>query len=275
MISFADRALLALSDPTGLANLLAPPPGPPPDGLKLLIQSVYDLQNVTMDALSGLRVDSIQVQRPLFADAKYRGTLVRTQPSWENTDVVVDRTIPASPVWVDLVARLSIDIALQVDAGGIESVVTRGLAAFSTLQEFRDNFSYIDLDAFMTRHQLVTVDDLRDAYDYLITEIKLTAPGPFDPNDPNNRHSVTLDLAVLIQPDIDLTASLRAAAQVARIAAGEVLAGADPVLGPPENPFAIAIVLPAAELAGSGTSVAAVTDLYARCGVLALFTDPP
>ena len=134
VISFADRALLALSDPTGLANLLAPPPGPPPDGLKLLIQSVYDL-DVTMDALSGLRVDSIQVQRPLFADAKYRGTLVRTQPSWENTDVVVDRTIPASPVWVDLVARLSIDIALQVDAGGIESVVTRGLAV-SALRNF-------------------------------------------------------------------------------------------------------------------------------------------
>lgn len=275
MISFSDRALLALSDQTGLANLLAPLPGPPPDGLKLLIQSVYDLQNVTMAALSDLRVGTIEVQRPLFADAKYRGTLIRTQPSWENTDVAVERTMPVAPVWVDLVARISIDISLQVDAGGIESVVTRGLAAFSTLQEFRDQFTYMDLDAFMTRHQLVTVDDLRDAYDYLITEIKLTAPGPFDPNDPNNLHTVTLDLAVLIQPDIDLTASLRAAAQLTRIASGGVLAGADPVLGPPEHPFALAIVMPAAELANSGTSAAAVTDLFARSGVLALFTDPP
>lgn len=275
MISFTDRAILALSDPTGLANLLAPPPAPPPDALKLLIQSVYDTQNVTMAALAGLKVEQIQLQRPLFATAKYRGTLIRTQPSWENTDVAVDRSMPVVPIWIDLVARVSVDIALQVDAGGIESVVTRGLAAFNTLQEFRDQFTYIDLDAFMARHQLVTVDDLREAYEYLITEIRLTAPGPFEPGDPNNQQTVTLDLAVLIQPEIDLTGGLRAAALLAQVASGEVLAGTDPVLGPPENPYALAIVMPAAELATSGTSATAVSDLYARRGVLALFTDPP
>jgi hypothetical protein len=56
-----------------------------------------------------------------------------------------------------------------VDEGKVATILTRDL--WFTLAEFRNNFRFIDLDAFMAKHSISTVEELRAAYQYLLTEI--------------------------------------------------------------------------------------------------------
>lgn len=274
MVSFNDRALLQLSDPDALTALLAPDPAAPPSTLTTLLDASYDTDNVKIDRVAAVHVDQLQVQQPVFPAWCERGTLMRTQPSYGNTDVTLQRTRAVDPQWVDFLARISLDIVVAVDAGGIDSVLSRALADFTTLAQFQAQFSFIDLDAFMARHNLTTVDDLRNAFEYLRAEIHFTQPPPFDSNDPANLHTVGVTAAVLIG-STDLTATLRAVALVLKIADDVISVAPDLLLGMPEHPWAPAVIFSAADVAAAGLVTADITTLLANQQVLALFASPP
>jgi hypothetical protein len=272
--SYSDRALLQLSDPNALTTLLAPDSSAPPSALTTLLEASYDTSNVTIDRVAAVHVDELQVQQPVFPAWCERGTLVRTQPSYGYTDVTLQRTRAIDPQWVDFLARISLDIVVAVDPGGIDSVLSRALADFSTLEQFQAQFSFIDLQAFMTRHHLTTVDDLRNAFEYLRAEIHFTKPPPFDPNDPSNLHTVGVTTAMLIG-STDLTATLRAVALIREIADDVIGVAPDLLLGMPEHPWAPAVIFSAADMTGAGLVAADIATLLANQQVLALFASPP
>ncbi|SDD71715.1 hypothetical protein [Rhodococcus tukisamuensis] len=123
----------------------------------------------------------------------------------------------------------------------------------------------------MAAHHLSTVEDLRDAFDYLVAEIRLRQPPPFDPNDPANVHTLHVTLAMIAIDPLDLTESLRAARLVSRAAQGIV---AKPPTSIPVEviaPYSIAVIFSQAALTGSGFTAAMVRDLFAQVGVMTLF----
>jgi len=272
---FVDRALLQLADPAGLKTLIAPGPGVPVAGLELLLGSVYDLEHVRVDQITAVTVTDVRLQYPLFPLDRHRGTWTRIHPDYLSTDVSVDTRSGTEPAWVDLLARVRVHTVAEVDPGGIESALTRGLADFTTLDEFRDQFRFVDLDDFMARHHLSTVEDLREAFEYLLTEVHFRAPGPFDPADPANTHDIEFDLAVLIRDGIDLAGALRAAATVRAIADQTRVGPKDALLGQPESALAVAVVLDDAAVTGTGVTATAISQLLAREQVLCLVADPP
>jgi hypothetical protein len=272
MVGFEDRALLQLSDPPALQALLAPA-GAPLEGSAALIASVYDTDTVRLDTVTAIAVTDVRVQVPFFAARRHTGTWTRAQP-YESTDVTVV-TGGGPPVWADLLAHVSLRTVTEVDPGGIESTLTRGLREFTTLQEFRDQFLHIDLDAFMAHHRLATVEDLKEAYEYLVTEVHLRKPGVFDPADPANAHEIGFDLAVLVADGVALTTLLRAAATLREVADRTRVASKDALLGTARHALAVAAVLEGAALTAAGLTVPAVTRLLAREQVLCLVADPP
>jgi hypothetical protein len=273
--NFVDRALLQLADPAGLQTLIAPGPGVPASALEMLVGSVYDLEHVRIDQITGVTVSDVHVQYPLYPVERHQGSWSHTQPSYVITDVAIDSRWRAEPTWVDLLARVRVETTAEVDLGGIESALTRGLADFDTLDDFRDQFRYIDLDDFMARHKLVTVDDLREAFDYLLTEVHLRTPGPFDPADPANVHDIEMDVAVLIRDGVDLAGLLRAAATVRTIAEQTRVGVKDALLGLPDCPLAVAAVLDRGAVTDAGLTPATVGRLLAREQILGLVADPP
>lgn len=203
MGGFVDRTLLRLGDPARLAVELSTP-APDPQALGMLLASVHDLEHVRLESISQVAVPELRVQLPLFPAARQVGTWTRTQPSYVVTEVAVENRGGVDPVWVDLLARLRVTLVAETDPGGVESVLAKSMDDFATLEEFREQFRYIDVDDFMARHRLQTVEDLREAFEYLITEVRFRAPEPFDPADPRNQHDVEFELAVLIEAGLGL-----------------------------------------------------------------------
>ena len=161
----------------------------------------------------------------------------------------------------------------EVDPGGAEAVVSRGFDDFTTLDEFRARFGFIDLDDFMARHHITTVEELRDAFDYVVTEVRLHQPGPFDRNDPANTHTLAVTLAATVVDPFGLAEGLRAARLVQE--AAKDLTGPAPA-GIPAEPiaaYATAAIFSAAALGEAGLKATDVEQLYAAQGVVSLFLN--
>ena len=117
------------------------------------------------------------------------------------------------------------------------------------------------------------MEELRDAFDYMVTEVQLRTPPPFDPADPVNTHQVAVTLAAVAIDPFDLAEGLRRARliqQAARDLTGPTPAGfpAEPIAA-----YAPAAVFSAAALADAGLTAAQVEQLYAAQGVVSLFLN--
>ena len=272
MSGFVDATLLQVSQPAGLTALLAPSGAPTPQRLTLLAEAVYGLEGARIDSLTGVTVGEIVLQRPLFAVHRLAGTWTGVVPTYGRSDLALERTGAVSPQWVDALATVRLRAIVELDAGVVESVRTAEIEGFTTLDEFRDRFRFLDLDDFMARHRLSTVEELRDAYRYLLTEIRLRAPPVFDAGDPANLYDVEVPLALLIRDQLDLTAALRDAKLLRALARDAVAVPAPKALGEVLHPWAVAVVFPRASLVPAGPSEAAVHQLFAHEQVLSLFS---
>src|SRR5262249_25005922 len=236
--------------------------------------AAYDLPFATIHDVPEIAVRRREVERPIFPLTQTSGTWTQTNPSYARTDVAYQALNGAEPTWLDVAAELDVTLVLEVDGGQVASILTREITGFSTLEEFRARFRFIDLDAFIARHRITTVEELKQAYHYLLTEVHLQAPGPFDPASPANRHRFTLGVAVLIREAIDVAATLRVA-KLTRTVAERVLAyRRDADGGEARTPYAPLVIFPEAGLAGLPFTAEALRTFFAAEGILALFVTP-
>ncbi|MFG1997548.1 hypothetical protein ACGFNU_00180 [Spirillospora sp. NPDC048911] len=271
MTSFRDRVLLQLSDPAALGALLRPAGDTGHQLVNTVLAAAYDLSAVRIDQVTDVAVDELELQRPLFRTDRLVGSWTRSVPSYTRTELDLDRAGSRDPAWIDVLARLRITVVAEIDPAGAESVAAVPVEGFTTLEQFRQLVPFLDLDAFMAEHGLTTVADLRNAFHYLSTTVRLRAAEPFDPDDPANVHVLKVALAAVAVDPFDLAAGLRAARlirETGRTSGGPAAGGL-----PAESTasFAPAAVFAATGPADNGTTAAAVVRLFAKAGVAALF----
>lgn len=269
MTGFGDRALRELSDPATFGGLLLPSEDAD-SRVRTMLGATYDLSAARVDQVRGVQVRTVALERPLFPVGRQDGTWSQFVPSFTRTELTLTVPAPAHPVWIDLLAGIDVTVVTEVDPSGVESVLSKAFDDFTTLDEFRARFSFFDLDAFLAEHHISTVEELRDAFDYVVTEIQLRTPTAFDPDDLANRHTMPVTLAAVIVDPFDLTAGLRATRLVREAAKG--LVGAAPASIPAEvtEAYATAVVV-AADGLPDGLAAADVERLYANEGVVTLF----
>jgi len=273
MTTFRDRVMLGLSDPAALRTLLKPAGDTAGRTLRTLLAATYDLSAARIDQVRDVAVGELELQRPLFATDRTVGAWTQTVPSYTRTELTLDEAKTRDPAWIDILARLRVTVVTETDPAGAESVSAESVDGFATLDEFRRRFPFADLDAFMAEHGISTVEQLRDAFQYLLTTVRLRAVAPFDPDDPANAHVLDVALAVVVVDPFDLAAGLRAAQAVR--AASKSLTGATTTAVPVESTasYALAVVFTASGPADNGTTAAAVEQLFAKAGVAALFLN--
>lgn len=273
MAGFADRALVQLHEPMALATLLTGGVAPPFPHLERLVTEVYDTDGVTLDRITSATVLAVTPMRALAGADRVALTWQQQQPTYTTSDLrgLVERS--GCEVWADLYATVRLDAVVAVDPGGIESAVTRAIDHITSLDDFRSRFRYLDLEEFLARRRISTVEELRRSADYLLAEVRLHPVPPFDPQDPANVRSVTLDLALAVLGERDLTAGLQAARRLRAAGAAGPPGPVDAVFGRAARPFAVAVVLPAAT--GGQPADDAVDALFAAAGVLPLTASPP
>ncbi len=274
MSQLLDQLLLQFSDPAQLTGLLTPAGDPGQLLLRTLIGAVYDLPFATLHSVQTVKVRTITRQVPFVQQGSLRGSWQQTIPSYTHTDLLLEQQQSVMPLWVDLLVTLDLTLLLEVDPGAVESILTHDLADFTTLDEFRNQFRFIDLDAFMTQHNITTVEELKEAYHYLITEIKLRTPPAFDPNDLANQVRFSLEVAILLRDTLDVTEALRAAKWLQQVvdqgrAYRRELSNADV-----RSTLAPLLIFPAAALNGLPFTANALQTFFAAEHVLSLFVTP-
>jgi hypothetical protein len=271
MSTFVDQQMLRLSQPSQLVQLVDPPGDANHTRLRALLGAGYSMEFATIHGVSNVRVRHAEFQRPLFPPRRTSGTWTQTSPSYTRADLTLERGALTDAVWVDLAAELGLTLLLEIDLGEVESVLVDKIGGFSTLAEFRNRFRFLDLDAFMAEHGITTVEELREAFQYLRAEIRGRVPGPFDPNDPANQHSYELRLALLIRDALDVASVLRDA-KLARTAAERSLVLRPEVDGGEvRTPYAPVLLFPLTAVPGPPLTQAALEAFFAAEGVLALF----
>lgn len=270
MSTFVDEQLVRLRDPALLAELMNPPGDAAHGRVRALLASMYIMDFATVRGVSDIRVLRVEAQRPIVAAERTIGSWFRSTPDYSRHELALERRDPLAPMWVDLTAEMDLSLLLEIDGGEVESIVTREITGVTSLEDFRSRFRFLNLDAFMRQHGIVTVDELREAFHYLLTEIRLRAVGPFDPDDPANRHRYELRLAILIRDTVDVTTTLREA-KLARAAVENATIVEDPGEAEIRTPYAPVVLLPSAAVPGAPLTQAALESFFAAEGVLALF----
>ncbi len=274
-MGFIDQALLQLHEGAALTTLLKGPGPAPYPHLERLIASVYSSEGATLHSVTDVTVASTTPALLVAGRDRIVGSIVTTQPGYVVNDLRADLTRSGAGPWADLMASVDLHAVVATDSGGVASAVTKAIENITSLDDFASRFRYLDLPAYLAAHRITTVEQLRESAEYILAEVRLRPPPPFDPADPAHLHSVRIELAVVLMDSLDLTAGLRAA-HLLRLAGAQGTPGSpDPVLGPAGAPFAVAVVFPASALGPNQPGPAAVDALYARTNVLPLFANPP
>lgn len=273
MATFTDRVLVGLGDPAALGALLRGTPAPSYPQLERLVTAVFDPESVRIDRIVGATVLDVTPMRALPGADRLSLTWQQHQPTFQLADLRGTLTRTGSEVWADLFARVQLSLVAEVDPGDIASAVATTLTNITSLADFQSRFRFLDLDDFLVRMHISTVEELRESAEYVLAEVRLRPLPPFDPDDLANVSSVTLDIAVAVLDERDLAAGLRAAMRLRAAGAAADPGRADPVFGPARHPYALAVVLPRA--AAGDVDDDAVDALFAAAGVLPLFAEPP
>lgn len=273
MATFTDRALVWLLEPGNFGDLLRGAPAPSFPRLERLVSAVFDPAGVTIDRIAGAAVLEVSPMRALTGADRLDLTWQQHQPSFQLSDLRGSLVRTGAEVWADLYATVRLDLVAEIDPGGIESALSTSISDITSLADFQSRFRFLDLDDFLARMRISTVEELRESAEYVLTEVRLRELQPFDPADPANAKSVTVDVAVAVLEERDLAAGLRAARRLRAVDAAADPGRADPAFGPARHPYALAVVLPPA--AAGDPADDAVDALFAAAGVLALIADPP
>ncbi|MEV7280372.1 hypothetical protein [Streptomyces sp. NPDC093111] len=260
-----DRAMARLADPASLGALLEP-------RARFLVERTHELEYERIDSVAALRVRKVAAQWPLFPPDSRRGNWSQVVPGTTLADFSWSGEA-AEPVWIDVLAELEIDVVAETDPGGLDSLVVKAVDEYATLDEFRAQFRFLDLDAFMRGHGLVTVEDLRESGEYLRTEVRLRRPPVFDPGHPANRRTVAVDAAVVVGAVDDVAGAVRAARLVAAAARDRPLSPGG--FGARVAPYALVAAFPAPvpppPPAPPGLTQAQIESLLDGAGIAALF----
>ena len=235
MSLFVDGLLLQLSDSTQLSQLLAPAGDTNYTRLRTLLNTMYDLQYTTIHSVQDIKV-TVESQRLLLTTHQTRGVWRQTAPHHLHTDIMYEGSDKLEPIWLDISAQATLTLLTEVDSGKVESVDT---------------------------HQLEHV------------MIQLQQPGPFNPQDPANIQSYTLNLALFIRDTLDVAATLRsvklAKAIMERVTTYQKQLDSVEVL----TSYAPIVLFPQSALQSVPFTSDAVQKCFAQEGVMVLFMTSP
>jgi hypothetical protein len=274
MSQFVDRALLQLHDPAALTTLLKGAAAPPYPQFERLLDAVFASENATIDHIDDLTVLATLPVVLVPGKDRISATWTASQPAHALSDIRGELTRTGVGPWAHLLASIQIRVALAIDSGGVESVVMSSIEDIQSFADFESRFRYLDLQAFLATHKITTVEQLREAAQYVLAEVRLKQPPPFASQTPGSAYDVAIDLALLLQDEVDVMAGLMWAQQLWAAGCTHPPGTPSSVLGQTQRPFAAAVVFPRSGLGGS-ISAAAIDALYAKSKVLPLFVDPP
>jgi hypothetical protein len=271
MSAFADELLLRFLDDTFVEDLLKTQLG-----LPSLFNVTYQGEEVDLKEVDLAGPPERQFEMPAFETIRTNGVDERIIPSTER--VKVDRAQPryGRLAWVDVFLDVLLSTKVASRKMPIESISSQDLldklGGVTSIADLKNKLAALYpqsiVDAFFKQLRVSTIEDFRSRPNLFLEFVFKAAP-PFDPNDPQNARSFSLNVCVQFQPEPKIGEALQSAKLCRSILENERDFAQTFNGGDIEMPYAFVVIF--ADSAIQDNVVGNLTRAQLKTGIKSLF----
>jgi hypothetical protein len=215
-------------------------------GLRSLFDTIYETEEIEIKKIESVTVRSRQFQRPAFETIRITGTEEHLRQPLQRVKVDYSRRRSGRLEWIDVFFEISLSAKIHDKQAPIKSIKTRV--------------------------------DKKD----ISIEFKGKTPQPYDPNDPQNVRTFSVNVCIRLQSELDILASVRNAKLCRSILENHRDSAENFEGGQINTPYAFAVIFPDDVVANDSIpglnaqqAKAAIKDLFASERMIAHFYKEP
>lgn len=187
-------------------------------GLTPLFNLTYAAGDLEIKELAYTRLKARQFQMPVFETVRTNGVEERLSAPPERVKVNREQRRNGRLAWVEVMLEVVLTARVYPKGAPLERITTRNLIAdlggVSSIADLRGKLSAryppSVVAAFFSELEITSIEDFRRRGNLLV-EFFHKAPPPYDPADPKNTRIYTLNVCVLLQPDLGVAEALQRA----------------------------------------------------------------
>jgi hypothetical protein len=270
MATFEDQLLIAFLENSFVDDLLTNQLG-----LAALFNVTYTADQIELKevALAGVRR---RFQAPVFETIRMTGTRERIMPEVERVQLTRAQPRSGRLAWIEVWLEVLLATKVERKAAPIESITTQDLltklGGIASLDELRSKLQTLYpasvVEAFFKRTRIRTLDDFKRR-SHLFVEFVYQTPPPFDPADPANARSFSLNVCFKIQAELKLAETLQAIKLCRSILENERDFAENYESGEINTPYAFVVIFPEGVVTDS--TLPGLTAAQARARIKSLF----
>jgi hypothetical protein len=247
-------------------------------GLASLFNQTYAVNDIEIKELAFTQLRNRQFQVPVFETIRTSGTEERIAPTHER--VKVDHAQPryGRLVWVDVLMEVALTAKVYDKGAAVDRITTRNLidvlGGVSSMTDLITKLATLYpqsiVNAFFTELNIKSIEDFKRRGNVMM-DFFYKAPPPYDPNNPQNVRSYTINVCVQLQPDVGVADALQKAKLsrsilenerdfVGNIDGGEIV-----------TPYAFVISIPDSQVKNESLPGMKIADI--KAGLKALFAE--
>lgn len=210
MAEFIDQTSLRFLDPAFIRDLVGDL------GIETLFALSYRLPSAELRSLEIAEIVRRTFQKPIFETLRVRGSDARSSSPPERVQVDREQPRRGRLEWLDVLLELQLRARIHDQRAPLEGASSRSLLdtlghpesfeAFRAALEARHGERLAA--EMLERLKIRTMDDVRRKAGLLVG-VAATEPAPYDPTDPASEYLLPLVLCIQIEPDLNLSQSLR------------------------------------------------------------------
>lgn len=271
MATFEDQLLIKFLENSFVEDLLTNQLG-----LTTLFNVTYTAEQIELREVTLAGVQRRQFQAPVFETLRITGTRERIMPEAERVQLTRAQPRAGRLAWIEVWLEVLVATKVETKAAPIERITTQDLitklGGAASLDELRSKLQTLYpasvVEAFFKQTRIRTLEDFKRR-SHLFVEFVYKTPPPFDPADPRNARTFSLNVCFKFQTELKLAETLREVKLCRSILEHERDFAEDFEGGEITTPYAFVVIFP--EGLVTDTTLPGLTAAQARARIKSLF----
>jgi hypothetical protein len=271
MATFEDQLLIRFLENNFVDDLLTNQLG-----LAALFKLTYTAEQIELREMTLAGVQQRQFQAPVFETIRVTGTRERIMPEAERVQLTRAQPRAGRLAWIEVWLEVLVATKVETKAAPIESITTQDLitklGGVASLDQLRSKLQTLYppsvVEAFFKQTRVRTLEEFKRR-SHLFVEFVYKTPPPFDPSDPANARTFSLNVCFKFQAELKLTETLQAIKLCRSILENERDFAETFEGGEITNPYAFVVIFPVGVV--TDTTLPGLTAAQARARIESLF----
>jgi hypothetical protein len=272
MSGFADRLMVRYLTDANVDQLLVPTGDTTRQRVKRLLESVYEMRDLTVREVVSAEVQGRQFQLPIVEQTELRGSWERIHPQSERTLASFVTSAFARVTWVGMSLDTRVEVNVEITEAALEKIESEDLSDVTTIAGLQAKFLFVDINDLMATSGVTTLQQFKAEFPRIF-RLRFAQPPQYDPQAAAAGRKYRLRVCALFSEALDLEGMLQMAKAARRanetayphisdFEGGDILAGS-----------AWMVVFPTSSITTTSPQEADVIALFAAEGILAAFEN--